>query len=220
MATALDPGDLLRVRTWCAAGDQAAVNTLYYTVAAVSGGVTTDQNVADQLDAWFGPVYKPLLANTAEYRGVQVQLVKTPVRAAVNAFAEAGAGTGGAVGMPRQVASLVKFLTPNAGRQYRGRLYIPFPSTSGGAGDGLPSSAYLVNLANLSALLASISTIDNSLTTPTGYVTVAQVIVHSVPKGGTPPPPAPSVVINWEIAEVWATQRRRGSFGRPNLPPI
>lgn len=220
MATSLDPGDLLRTRVWCAAGDQASVNTYYFLVAATSGGVTTDQNVADQLDAWFGPVYKPLIANTAQYRGVQVQIVKTPLRAAVQAFAEAGDGTGGAVGMPRQVAGLIKYLTPDAGRQYRGRAYIPFPSTSAGSGDGLPSSAYLVNLANLTALLASISTIDNSLSAPTGFITVVQSIVHSVPKGGTPPPPPPSPIINWQIAEVWATQRRRGSFGRPNLSPI
>lgn len=220
MATALDPGDLLRVRFWMKAGDQAAVNTIYYAVQTTSGGVTTDQNVADQLDAWFGPVYKPLLANTAEYRGVQVQIVKTPLRAMVQAFAQAGVGTGGADGMPRQVASLIKFLTPNAGRQYRGRIYVPFPATAAGDGDGLPSAAYLVNLAQLSALMASIASIDNSLTAPTGFINVAQVIVHSVPKGGVPPPPVPSVIINWQIAEVWATQRRRGSFGRPNVSPI
>jgi len=220
MATALDPGDLLRVRIWFKSGDQAAVNTVYYKVGTTSGNPTTDLNVAQQMDAFVAPVYKPLLADTAEYRGVQVSIVRTPPRATQQAFAQAGVGTGGTVGMPRQVSGLIKFNTPDAGRAFRGRLYIPFPAVDAAATDGLPSSTYLTNLAALVSLYQSIGSFDNDLTTPTGFITVIQVIVHSVPKGGTPPPPDPSPIIAWTPAEIFATQRRRGSFGRPNVSPV
>jgi len=220
MATAIDPGDLLRVRIWFQSGDQAAVNTVYYVCATVSGNPTTDLNVAQQMDAFVAPSYKVLIADTATYRGVQVSIVRTPPRATQQAFAQAGVGTAGAVGMPRQVSGLLKFNTTDAGRAFRGRLYIPFPATASAATDGLPSSTYLTDLASLASLYQSIGSFDNDLVTPTGFITVAQVIVHTVPKGGVPPPPAPSPVIAWTPAEVFATQRRRGSFGRPNVSPV
>ncbi len=220
MATAIDPGDLIRVRIWFKSGDQAAVNTIYYVCATSSGNPTTDLNVAQAMDQFFAAPYKLLIADTAEYRGVQASLVRVPPRATQQAFANAGVGTGGAIGMPRQVSGLVKFNTVDAGRAFRGRLYIPFPAVAAAAADGQPSSAYLVNLAQLTAQFQSQNFFDNDPTTPTGSINVVQVVKHSVPKGGTPPPPAPSPIISWAPAEVFATQRRRGSFGRPNVSPV
>ncbi len=220
MPITLAVGNLLRCRFWCVAGDQAAVNTMYRLVVAASGAPTTDLNAADELDFFMASFYKANMPSSCSYQGCTVQVVSHPPMIPQVGRAGAGAGTNGAIALPRQVSSLVSFKTASAGRRYRGRVYLPFPPVGAAELDGTMTSAYAVTIAQWSAQWASITTLDNDLTTPTGFVTTTQVIPHFLKKGEVGPEIPPTVVTNVQPGELFATQRKRGSFGRTNSSPI
>jgi hypothetical protein len=220
MPVTLAVDDLLRVRFYCTAGDQASVNTMFWKVVATSGAPTTDLNAADEFDFFMGPFYKALMPASAQYDGCTVQVVRKPPMTPQVGRASAGVGTDGTIAMPRQVSSLVSYLTANAGRRYRGRSYLPFPPVDAAQTDGQMTTAYKLKVAQWSAQWASITGLDNSLTAPTGFVTVVQVVPHFLKKGQVGPEEPPTTVTNVKPGELFATQRRRGSFGRQNTSPV
>jgi len=211
-------GDFIRVRFWASDGNQAAVNTTDWVVVNDDGTNLTDQNVADFFDTTVSPSYFPLLNNNATYRGVQA--IKWLVPSAVPAVANLNThvGTGGATACPTQVSGLIQWHAASAGRKYRGRNYIPFPATAHVATDGSPSAAYIALLQTFAAWMG----IDNYPpdSGPGGFGQIRQVIVH----GGKAPPVAgaqiPSPVIQATVSARWATQRKRGMFGRLNTSPV
>jgi len=220
MANTLSIDDLVRIRFWCTATDQAAVNTLYFKVVAASGTPVTDLDAAINMDAIMGPFYVAQMPSSVAYNGCEATKVVKPALSSQIARGEAGAGTDGTVALPRQVTSLVHFLTANAGRRYRGRVYPPFPPSTAAELDGTMTAAYAVKIAQWSAQLAGINQWQTPFLAPTGFVTVAQVIPHFLKKGEVGPeiPPTFTVAINPD--DRFATQRRRGSFGRQNVSPV
>src|ERR1700675_3916600 len=119
MAVSLSVGDIIRARVWSAfsgAGGGAAVNTLHYVVAAVGGVPATDRDVATFIDSVVAAQYKDLMTDTADYRGIQAQiLVSTPpYRAKFGEQFEAGSqgpGTAGSTPLPAQICGLISFGT-------------------------------------------------------------------------------------------------------------
>jgi len=218
MATQLNADDLLAVRWWSVAGDQASVQTLHYTVVSNDGGALTDQNVANFFDALAGTWLRPLLNNLATYRGTEVRRVSPLPTVPVFQNVATGIGTGGPIGQARQVRGLMRFASANPGRAGRGRIYLPFPSSAALVNDGEMNTGYETALQALAFQLTGDQFPTD--TGPAGFGTLIQVIPHSVPKGGTPPPPPPSPVIGWTVSNRWATQRKSGSFGRQNSSPI
>jgi len=221
MATTLTVGDYIRVRVWTRvlAESQAAVNSLWYIVAAVGGTPATDLDVATQLDTSIAPGYKPLLSADAEYRGVQAQITQVvPPYRAKNAVQEsnshAGVGTGGTSLLPSQTCGLGRFATDLAGRQARGRMYYAFPSQASDTGLGVPNTTYIAALASLTGFFAAGVAI--SVTGRTA--TLLRVLIHQPNKAGVTLPPSP--VQSSSVSSLWATQRKRGNFGRHNDSPI
>jgi hypothetical protein len=218
MPYALAVGDYVRVRLWSSDGSQAAVNTTDWIVVGDDGSSLTDQNVADFFDTTVSPNYYPLLNNTATYRGVQAIRWSVPSSIAAVANLNTHVGTAGATACPTQVCGLVQWHAASAGRKYRGRNYIPFPATASVATDGSPSTAYITLLQTFAAWMG----IDNypPTTGPSGFGQIRQVIVH----GGKAPPVAgaelPSPVLQATVSARWATQRKRGMFGRLNVSPV
>jgi hypothetical protein len=222
MAATLAVGNYVRLRVWTqfAAEKQAAVNTAWYTVAAAGASASTDQDFADYMDANIGPAYYNLMSSLTDYRGVQVTINQTtyPYRQTllpVAATAFAGPGTNGAQPLPSQIAGLIRFQTANAGSAGRGRWYVAFPTANGNSGGGTPTGAYQAYLATL----AGIAGVGISLTTGGRTATLVRQLMHSPPKGGGPVP-GPSPVLSFSESDLWATQKRRGSFGRTNVSPI
>jgi len=223
MANLVAAGQIVQVRIWSQAGDQAGVNTLYTKALSDDGGTLTDQNIADTYDAIMGLRYIPLLANPAEYRGVEVRIQEFPQPGAVFQNASAGNGTGGTITLPRTMSALIRFGTAFGGRQFKGRNYIPFLPVDAVVGDGLMTAAYSALLAAYAlALSADIYPVT---TGPAGFATIHQVIIHSQTKEGAkhvPPLPIqpPTEVQSWTVSGRFAVQHRRGDFGKPNTPPI
>lgn len=221
MPNTLTVGSPVKVRIWTRVlpENQAAVNTIYYIVAAVGSPAASDLDVATQIDATIAPHYKALLSGVAEYRGVQAQILNTlyPYKAfysAAGVNTNAGAGTGAATLLPSQTCGLISFQTARAGRAFRGRFYAAFPSQGMDSGGGSPTAGYITNLTTLTG------DVDTGLSIVQGgrTATLVRVILHKKDKSGVVPDPSP--VIAASVSELWATQRRRGNFGRHNDSPL
>jgi hypothetical protein len=121
------------------------------------------------------------------------------------------------------VGSLIRYGTAYGGRQFKGRSYIPFPSTDAVTTDGAMTAGYAALLA---ALALALSADMYPVTTgPAGFATVHQVIVHGQTKAGAKliPPAAiqpPTPVQSWTVSGRFVTQHRRGDFGKTNTSPI
>jgi hypothetical protein len=219
MTVRLLVNDLVKVSIWCTDAEQASVNRLWYLITSVGAPAATDADMATELDVGFlDTAIPPMLNNNALYNGVQCQIYRNPgpgqtIFRAQFSIAGSAAGTGGALALPRQSAGITRWLTPQAGRAYRGRSYWPFPSTAHDVGNGNPTSAYSALVTTLSNGLFTFTNITGS-----GTALCDLVLMHKKNKAGVTPPP--TVMQGALVEGRWATQRRRGSFGRPNISPI
>jgi hypothetical protein len=219
MPTSLSVGEVVQVRIWAADAEQASVNTIWYQVAATGASAATDQDVADERSATLAPLMKALLGNVAIFRGAQVMIhANMPphlqLTAPVFQNGQQGAGTAGAIMLPRQTSGLISFQTASPGVKNRGRFYVPFPSDNNNTTPGAPSALYITNLTNLAAQINS----GLALVTAGRTATLVRIIRHFPDKNGITFPPTPVTGGGGNIR--WATQRRRGSFGRFNGSPI
>lgn len=222
MAASLTVGDPVLCRVWIdtgAGGGQASVNAMHYIVASVGALAATDLDVATTLDALIQAPYKALLSALATYRGVQAQLLNpvAPYKASrVAQVANSNAGVGSVAGAiaPPQTCGLISYQTPSPGQAFRGRTYVAFPGQASDNGFGIPNATYTADLFTLGGLVTSGLGVSVSGRT----AVLVRVILHRAPKVG--PTPAPSPVTNYSVTARWATQRRRGDFGRQNRSPI
>ncbi len=211
MSVILANGDRLEVRFFCQQGEQGSVNTVFYRCGLPSGGDVTDLNAATLFDSEIGATMKIFLTSTTNYQGCTVRVANQlplPVEAIVNT--NAGAGTGGAVSLPRQTSGLIDFRTEVAGPGGRGRWFMPFPATGANELNGKPTAAYVASLSDFALALRGITEITG---------------------GGAAVIPVEFVLWSRKFATMrtitgsfgstrWATQRKRGSFGRPNSGPF
>jgi hypothetical protein len=212
-------GTLLQVRAWCQDSEQASVNSFWYGVAAVGALPATDQDVADRFQSDLNTPYVNILNQNAIWRGVQVQVFDPapPHRAvtqAVHNNSNPLAGVAGTTAIPRQVCGLGSFSTALPGPANRGRVYFPFPATADDVGNGQPTTSYI---ARLNFVLGIVNT-GVAIVAAGRTATLVRILVHRKNKAGLTPLPTP--VTGSTASGFWATQRRRGSFGRANVSPI
>lgn len=215
MATNLASGQICQVRVVCADSTsvQAGINIMHFLVGTITGGVMTDAQAVAIVDASLATVYKPWINNNATYRGAGVKILTPTQQVEAVSTTHAGAGTGGANALPQQSSGLVKFLTAQAGRNYRGRIYPPFPPTGAANSDGAMTGGAATGLQNIGNAWLALNPLIN------GPVTVVfiPVIYHRAPpalKGTTTP------ILSALAVQDFATQRRRGQLGRTNIPPF
>lgn len=202
--------DIYRVTVGTYWGFQVGLNVTHWRVSIIVGAQPGDPIIAAAFDAGFAGVYKTLMHAQATYYGVRVQKIEPqPVLFPAVSANNSGIGTAGAAGLPSQNSGLVTFRTPYAGRSFRGRLYMPFPAEQDNVdATGRPTNGYITNL----------NALANFYRTPL----VAQLAGNSVTlELGVRGRSIPSfIVVNAHVVRpFWATQRRRGDFGRPNVIP-
>jgi len=185
----------------------------------VGGTPATDQDVADQVDAAVAAPYKDLMPADAAYRGAQCTILNvTPPYLArtIPASANANAGVGVAAGapMPGQVSGLISLQTTRASRAGRGRTYVGFPAMVHDNGAGNPTAAYVALLVALADQIA----VGLSISTGGRTATLVRVLLHTINKFEVVPPP--DGIISFVARAKWATQRRRGDYGRLNVSPV
>lgn len=213
MATALAVGDVVQFQVWCTDAEQASVNSMHYEVIATGPTPATDLDAATEFDSLIETNYKQLIVNSATYNGVLARIKnRLPLPAPVTVNANAGAGTAGATGLPRQAAGLLSFHTSLAGARGRGRIYLPFPSTADNQGGGGVTAGYVTKLDALW------SAIEGTVLVNSGGRTASLLFVVYHQKGTGSPATFP--ITSHVSSHGWATQKKRGSFGRANASPF
>jgi hypothetical protein len=202
-------GDLYQIRFVSFDTDQIGLNIRHYVATASVAPEPSRVQIADFFTAAFAPTMQTMLNANAIFKGCDVrQLLPPPATIADHTTAAQVPGLVATPAAPRQVSGLIKLSTPLAGRAGRGRFYMPFPATTSVQADGAMGPAYFVNLGTLATKLNQGQTIPNG----GGSLTLFPVIFHR--KTGTF-----TLVTGTVARQGWATQRRRGFFGRINVQP-
>lgn len=208
-------GDIVKVITWCQQGQQAGLMVSYWEAMTLPSPTVADQAVLDAISGTLAPKIIALMAPSASYLGAimyHTQLI--PLPAAVYSTRGAGAGTATGDPLPGQVCGIFTQRTALAGRANRGRKYVPFPSEADneGTSNGKPTADYKTRLQQLANYFVDNVTFEDPDNPGVEYE-LDPIIMGP---GGVPRGTCTSVVAR----PVWATQRRRGSYGRTNIPPF
>jgi hypothetical protein len=210
-------GNIYRHRTFCYCGDQVGINVRYFAVAALTGAPATEQALLEKIDPLLAAVYKPGLVNSAEYIGTDMQDITgaPPYPIQVFTTANQGAGTGGAATMGSQVSGIYSTVTAKTGKKFRGRAYIPFPAAAMSTTDAPPemTDAYQSILADI----ANLTTAATALIVGGSAYTLNWALCHNPQAAGAK---SLDITTGYKIGVAWATQKRRGDFGRTNAFPL
>jgi hypothetical protein len=211
MATALQANDILQLRSWSTHGAQACVTTLNYRILTVGGSPATDQDAVTAFEALQASDYKAVMANGATYNGSQARIIRPGVvPATVNETGQAGAGTGGGNQAASQIRGLIQWQTAFGGPRYRGRIYMPFPSTANTDSSGQPNNTLRTAYQTLAAVWEAFASVSAS-----GRTCTQQLVIYH--RGFTP---NYTEVVDHTSPFKFATQRKSGAFGRANISPI
>lgn len=210
MSLPLALNDILSVQFYSQVAEQTAIMGFHYRVTTIGASAATDADAADALSTTMATPIKALLENNALYQGVQVRvLTHTPPPSPVLSAIGSAAGSAGAVGLPRQTAGLLSFQTGFAGPGRRGRMYVAFPAAADNVAGGSASAGYITRMQALAADL------EGPINVAAGGRTATLTAVVFSRKLNTP-----FTIISSTTSNKWATQRRRGSFGRANTGPF
>jgi len=205
-------GGIVKCITYCKIPGQVSTNTHKWQLTNLSSGTSfSSNNLVLTYDAAMQALYLPLMSAEASYYGTQIYLLNPiglpPRPDSNNANQDTGAGAGGL--LPSQTSGLISLRSSTLGKQGQGRTYVPFPYADGNESDGSPTAAYIDKLVDLGVFLRSnFLVIDGAVTAtfrPCLY------------RGGTD---TPKFIEQSTAHDAWATQRRRGAFGRLNANPF
>lgn len=205
----IDVNDIVEVTHYCTEGDQAGLNVLHYKCTATVGGPFTEQDVVAAFKTNVSAKYIGLINNQAKFNGTTLRKWLSPNWGAYYYSGVLLTGTAGVDALPRQSAGIVSWRTPNAGRRGRGRTYIPFPAEADNDTDAIPSTGYITNVVALANRLIN----TGAMVITGANVATFALLVYSRDLGVF------EQVDHYVTPRKWATQRRRGSFGRPNQIP-
>lgn len=202
-------GDLIEVSVYCTAGPQVAINVLHYAVAAIGGAVMQYDDLPARAYVHYETAYRNWLSSDANFAGVGVRRMAPDSKTIEYTTIDEVPGDAEAVCLPLQVAGLITFRSDTPGPAGRGRAYIPFPPTASVTGAGGMvggAKAALDAVADVIGPSISWTAVASAWT-----LTLQQIIA----------PRIPSLYVGVSAATgLWATQRRRGDYGRPNSLPI
>lgn len=206
----MDLGDKIEVRFFCQQEEQGSVNVRHYDIVGKAGNGVTQEAIADAMGAKFADALKDLMTPLADYRGCGVRRI-SPLPLTIEALSAADSGVGTVAGdpLPGQVSGIITLTTLFAGKRFRGRFYAPFPGEADNTTNGRPSTAYVTRLAILMNLLD-----DNVIVTSGADSNTCMPVVRSRKFGLW------TQVIECFARTRWATQRRRGNYGSPNISPL
>lgn len=205
-----NPAEIYAARIVCVLSPQIGVNVLHAICTAKAGTGATDAQIAASIDTLVAANYKALIQNNATYRGVGARRIFPTLGLESTSVASTGVGTAGANGLPLQVSGLLHIATLNATRKGRGRIYIPFPSTAAAAANGTMAAAYTVLLNALGATLSAGFSSGGGGNTNTFNWCLWHRASNTYDAWSA----------NAQGTTKFATQRRRGDYGRQNAVPF
>jgi hypothetical protein len=203
------PGDVVLMQNVAVRGAQTAfMNTHWLTTA--NPGALTLQNIAQLFYAGLATTTNGWMASDATDYGVAATKIWPLPRSQLSGSTGASrAGLSGAISLPTQTCGIISLFDGGTGPGHRGRVYLFFPSASMNQTPGIPTAAFQT-LGNIFGTLISSSITLGALgVTWTGV----PVLWHSKSRTTTQ-------IQSYLYRGAWGTQRKRGSFGRPNNPPF
>lgn len=203
-------GDIERVVVYTQFTEQAGINVWYFRLATQVGGVITPVARANSIFAQFSPSISALMTSQATFVAVGVRKV-FPLPMSQETLSDLvtipGIGSGG--GIPRQASGIITTLTGLAGRANRGRKYVPFPAEDANQVTAIPTAGYMTSLADYATAAIPLMTHVVGPVTETWNPIIFR----------TANPALSPNLIDFKTRNRWATQKRRGSYGVPNLLP-
>lgn len=211
MATTLAIGDVLEVKFNCWQPNQLGINALHYIVTGPVTGTPTLEAISDQLSSNAANLYAQLISQDSFYCGLQSRRIAggAPTGVYTSILGNA-AGQAPGEDLPQVVSGIITKRTGLPGRRNRGRVYLPFPTETDNAAAGVPSVAYRAKLSQWATLLLEPMTI----TTFGGSSLVLTPGVHHRVGNTT------TIVTGWTAQPKWASQHRRGGYGKLNPRPF
>lgn len=200
-------GDLHETVAVCATADQAGLNVRHWFEDIQSGNGATLPEFVAALSTLVAPAYKELLNENARYVGMTAKRVRPLPPSATFSSAD-GAGVGLRPGdlLPKQVAGLISYVPDPLFGSEKGRSYVPFPSEISSDSLGKPTTTYTADLLILGNIYATVLAVVGAAGTS---LYVPSIFTRSTGDFG------PIQIA--QAAARWATQRRRGDFGQPNI---
>ena len=183
-------------------------------VAGVPGQPTNTAKVDDALIVANLPgLLQPLLTTGVLLQGIRyVPVPNTDRIAPIYSNAIAAVGNGGAIALPKQATALCRFKADVLGKSGENRIYIPFPPAFGNETTGELTVGYIGLLIDLATFLSQ-PQVCNSTTGAAGQIIPTLNVKHGVFA-------APQPIASGIAGRAWATQRRRGDYGRTNKSPF
>lgn len=204
-------GDIYALHVVCTQQQQTAYNIQHWQVNEVPGGAgRTDAQITLFFETLYAPLYKAVLTSLASFWGVRMQKIwPLPALIPVISVISAGPGTAGLASLPKQTCGFFNRKGLLAGRTRISRQYIPFPDEDDNLNaTNTPSVGYMTRLGAIAGAALTVQTVAAGADS----VKLAPVIYHRATHS--------TDQLYTATAKVkWATQRRRGDFGRPNVPP-
>ncbi len=203
--------DKFETKTFCMAGDQVGINVRNWRVTDIVGGASFDaQDYVDALSLRASFLHRAWMPDSCRYLGMQLYNINVAgiPSEVVTSAAGGGLGNQSSEQLPRQVAGLIHLKTLLASRHGRGRMYIPFGCELWNTTNGDVSPTALAILDSLRILYGEPQT-----------VSLAGVHCQLWPAIKERATNVLTLVFNSSTEKRWATQRRRGQFGRQNPIP-
>lgn len=211
-------GTVFRLSNYAYMAGQIGVCSVAFKLdVAVGAGGDFMGDVCLAMYNLYATQWKGALSDSAVSIGAKLSQLSPGVKPLPGIVTDGGAGTAGAGALPQQVSGIVKTNTTRSGNAFRGRFYVPFPYAASIDADFTPLAAYVTKINNLAA-----NWVTGMNVTPTATVyQFIPVIWHlKANKKGTTAANTFDPITGFLSEKAWATQRRRGDFGRINANAI
>ena len=211
MSTALMAGDIIqfRVVTKDETGGEC-FNIFNFGINNPVVGTVTDLAAVEIMDGILAPLYKALMAPSSTYDGIEGSIVnRSPKPASVFYNGSTGPGLVGSKNLAGQTAGIISWTTAFAGRAFRGRSYIPNLADGWKLATGIPSSFFQTAMLALGAAIIT----QSAFTDLGASAPCVLILFHRRTLGF-------NLILGLHVPLKFATQRRRGNYGKNRIPPI
>lgn len=206
-------GSIFRCTVWNQMQAQAGLVVLHYKAVTQAGTGGTQEAIANAVHTQLGITMAACQSDLAVCQGVIVSSVYDPLSQLLGPYFSTTLANQGALAgdpLPKQVSGIITKRTGNPGSKGRGRCYIPFPTEGVNDATGVPTAAYTTLLSNLAAALQQNLLIGLAPNTTTLSPCVFR----------RSNPASSFLVLSHQQRNRWATQRRRGDYGKSNVSPF
>jgi len=203
--------DKYEIKTYCVSGDQVCINVRNWRTIHEDTGGAFPQEIVDIYSAQVALLHQNWMPVTARFIGCSLQFANVLPPTIPPFTSSLGAGDGNRSGdlLPKQAAGLIRLKGSLAGRHGRGRLYIGFGTEVWNGPGGTVVGAGLVTLDALRLWYAS----QHNFVGATGATRLEPCLRNRTDNSYT-------TVVDSIVDDRWATQKRRGDFGRVNPIPL